>query len=347
MTDTKKPAIQSANDQTPQTPEDAVDLRVKLREAEEALADEKRRNAELEQRQKNGAAAAPQGTAAPHEKLNLTGNFEFGKAIKWGILFGGAGLAAYGVKSLFSPLKNLFMAGPRFLQRSKGSAAALGLAGAQLLGLGYGGMAAYDVAKDKTSMGTSNATMAARFGVAGFISNQFIKSSADAKAPYNRQSYFDTLTNNTLNGVAEVAGKASDELAKLDENREDSPAANLRHKFVQICTPQVNDGNGTFFPDAQRAIDNGEMAVHFTKVSQVANAMKDDPNSRLNTILHKDGLSARLVISPYTKANKTIDVTGVPSDETLNCPSGYIRARYDASEWLRERGLRPKDINPK
>jgi hypothetical protein len=209
-------------------------------------------------------------------------------------------------------------------------------------------MGAYDYAIDKTEMSSTNKTMTARFGVAGLVVNQFIKSSADMQDNTRNQPFFDVLTNNSLAGAAEMTATARDELAKLDKDR--GPAASreslLRQRYVQICTPQVTDANGNFLPEAQAAMDNGEMERHFNKVSDIVNGMKTDPDSKLNTIFKKEGGHVQLMISPYTQAEKEVRVMELPAS-SLRCPDRYLQVTYDAQSWLDKAGIRPKGLDPK
>ncbi len=360
---TNKTGFQAGSDE-PKTPEDQLSLRLALHEAEKRAADEKRRADDLEARMKNAPkdsapkAAKPQG---PQTRLNLNNDFKLMAAVRWAILGGAVGLGAYTAKEFMAPAKNLFMAGPKFLSNSlggglKGTVSAIALASAQLLGVGVGGMEAYDYAKEKTSFESTNTTMAARGGVAGFIANQFIRSAADSQDQTSTQPFFETLKNNTFNSAADLTGKARDGLAKLDEpaveaapaKRPDGSQASptsLRHKFVQICTPTITDSNGRQLPDARRAIEDKTMERHFAAVSNVINEMKSDTNSQLHQILMEPNKHAQLLVTAYNVKPMKVTVNAIENRGGLRCPDDHLAATYEADKWMSGLGLRPKGLD--
>lgn len=357
---TNKTGIKAGSNE-PQTPEDQLALKLALREAEKRAADEKRRADDLEARMKNAPKdKAPPAAKTPgtHTKLNLNSNFRVMSAIRWAIFGGAIGLGVYTAKEFMSPAKNLFMAGPKFLSNSlggglKGTVSALALASAQLLGVGVGGMEAYDYAKEKTAFENSNMTMTARGGIAGFVTNQFIRSSADSKDHTSTQPFFETLKNNTINSAADLTTKARDELASLDEpsvapaNRADGTKApiSLRNKFVQVCTPMITDSNGRHLPDAARAIADKTMERHFTAVSNVMNAMKNDPGSELNKILAEPDKHAQLIVTAYNVKPMKVTVNAVENRGALRCPENHLSATYEADKWMAGLGIRPRGLD--
>lgn len=345
------------NDQKPGviTPEE------ELRRAEAAAAEAQRRLKELRSRQGGAASPAPETPApAPQQakpQRDKTGwHFDYSVkgALKSTVALGVAGLALYAVKGAMQPAQKLFMMGPNFLrdnikEKSKATVSAIALAAAQVLGLGVGGMAAYDKALDATEFQSGNLTATARFGAAGFIAKQFISSSADSKDTLRNQPFFEALTNNTINSAAEVAHEARDQLASLDESKSDQPSrsAILRNSFVQVCTPQVIDNTGAFLPEARTAMNDGTMAQHFAAVNTLVDTMKKDQTSKLNQILLLEKNHVQLVVSPYTQAAKNITVTPVTTTEKLDCPAKHLPMTFEAEKWLSGEGLRPRGLDPK
>lgn len=342
MTEQNKPSIRGN-----ETPAELLQLRLKLAEAERTAAAEKRRADELDSRLKSKPAQAAQQQAI-REKTNWNFNFSIKRALWLTTVFGAAGLTAYSASSLFSPAKKLFMMGPSFVKNRLGTASAIALMAAQVLGVGAVGLGSYDYAMEKTALSSTNKTMTARFGLAGLAANQFIKSSADMQDPHRRQPFFDVLTNNSMSGAAEVTLAARDQLARLDENR--GPVASrealMRHRYVQICTPQITDADNKFLPEAQTAMNNGEMERHFSAVNDIVNGMKTDPGSRLNAIFKKEGDHAQLMVSPYTQAQKEVRVMELPAS-SLRCPDTHLQVTYDAQAWLDKANIRPKGLDPK
>ncbi len=343
MTEQNKPGIRGN-----ETPSELLELRLKLAAAEKAAAEEKRRADELASRMQNKPAEKQQKLQPIRERTNWNFDFSIKRALFLTAAFGVAGLTAYSASALLSPAKKLFMMGPNFVKNRMGTVSAIALAAAQVLGTGVVGLGAYDYAKDKTELSSTNKTMTARFGAAGLVANQFIKSSADMQDNTRNQPFFDVLTNNSLSGVAEVTTAARDELAKLDKDR--GPVASretlLRHRYVQVCTPQITDANGAFLPEAQAAIDNGDMQRHFDKVNDIVNGMKTDPDSKLNTIFKKQGDHVQVMVSPYTQATKDVRVMELPAS-SLRCPDRYLQVTYDAQAWLDKANIRPKGLDPK
>lgn len=343
MTEQNKPGIRGN-----ETPSELLELRLKLAAAEKAAADEKRRADELASRMQNKPAEQQQKPLPIRERTNWNFDFSIRRALFLTAAFGAAGLAAYSASALFSPAKKLFMMGPNFVKNRMGTVSAIALAAAQVLGTGAVGLGAYDYAVEKTELSSTNKTMTARFGAAGLVANQFIKTSADMQDNTRNQPFFDVLTNNSLSGVAEVTTAARDELAKLDKDR--GPAASreslLRHRYVQVCTPQITDANGDFLPEAQAAINSGAMQRHFDKVNDIVNGMKTDPDSKLNTIFKKEGDHVQVMVSPYTQAEKEVRVMELPAS-SLRCPDRYLQVTYDAQAWLDKANIRPKGLDPK
>lgn len=334
-----------------------------LRRATAEAAEAQRRLAELLSRQKDATPDAPeaakpapqqQQAKPPRDKTGWHFDFRPMTALKLTGLFGIAGLAAYTAKSVFQPAQKLFMMGPNFLRdtvkdKSKATVSAIALAAAQVLGLGAGGMAAYDKVEEATSFNNSTVTATARYGLSGFIAKQFISSSADSKDTLRNQPFFDALTNNTINSATEVAHEARDKLASLDESRSDQPsrAAILRNSFVQVCTPQVTDDTGTFLPEARQAMDDGSMARHFARVNVAVDAMKKDQTSKLNRTLLLDKNHVQLIVSPYTQDAKTVEIIPVTTTNRLVCPPKHLQMSFEADKWLSGDGLRPRGLDPK
>lgn len=344
MTEQNKPGIRGN-----ETPAELLQLRLKLAEAERTAAAEKRRADELDARLKSKPAQAAQQQQTIREKTNWNFNFSIKRALWLTTVFGAAGLTAYSASSLFSPAKKLFMMGPAYVKNRLGSVSAIALIAAQVLGVGAVGLGTYDYAMEKTELSSTNKTMTARFGLAGLAANQFIKTSADVQDPTKRrQPFFDVLTHNSMSGVSEVTLAARDQLARLDENR--GPVASrealMRHRYVQICTPRITDADNKFLPEAQTAINNGEMERHFSAVNDIVNGMKTDPGSRLNAIFKKEGDHAQLMVSPYTQAEKEVRVMELPAS-SLRCPDTHLQVTYDAQAWFDKANIRPKGLDPK
>ncbi|GEM_PF-6240949 len=331
-----------------------------LRRAELAAAESQRRLDELRRRQ-GGANPTPpspppeQQQAKPvREKTGWNFDVSLWGALKMTALLGVTGLAIHVVKGSFQPAQKLFMMGPNFLRdnvknKSKATVSALALSAAQVLGLGVGGLAAYDKAIEATEFQSSTLTSTARFGGVGFMAKQFISSSADSKDTMRNQPFFEALTNNTINSAAEVAHEARDQLASLDESKSDQPsrAAILRNSFVQVCTPQVTDDTGAFLPEARIAMNDGTMAQHFAAVNTLVDTMKKDQTSKLNQSLLLDKNHVQLVVSTYTQSDKRIDVIPVTTADKLACPPKHLPMTFEAEKWLSGEGLRPRGLDPK
>lgn len=354
MTENNKPGLKAATDDQPQSPEDIFALKVALREAEKRAADEKRRADEAEARYKNNPAAktkpeagAPQPSApgTPGKPLNLNHNFKVFGALRWAIMGGAAGLAFYTGREFRAPAISLFMAGPRHVYGKmggfKGTVSAIALASAQLLGIGGAGYAAYDYGMEKTAFESSNATMTARGGVVGFLANQFIRSSASIHNGTNTQSFFDMMTNSTLNGVGELTTVATEGLAKFDTAQQTS----LSSRFVQICSPVVTHAPGQF--SAQVEADRSLIQRHYAGIDNRLNEMKSDSKSQLNHILKEDKKNVQLLIPAYNAAAQSIQIKEVTSARQLRCPGdGYMSNIYRADQWLNRLGMRPYGLDP-
>lgn len=350
MTKTNKPGIKA--DPEGQSPEEVLALKLALREAEKRAAEEKRRADEAEARYKNNSAASKPADkpATPRAPLKFSHNLRFGSALRWAFLGGAVGLTWYAGRELASPAKSLFMAGPNFLRDKmgglKGTVSAIALASAQVLGLGAGAVEAFDYVKDATAFESSHTTMAARGGLVGFGVNQLIRTSATVKAERTvRQPLFDTITNHTLNGGAQVLSKIADGLAALDQ---DNRPASLSTRFVQICAPLLIDAKGQVMRPAQ-ASESLRNAVqgHYANIGNTVNAMKSDKKSSLNNILLEKKQNVQLIIPAYNEAAKGIQVKAVENPRELQCPGqNYLQTSYRAEEWLYHLGLRPQGIDP-
>ena len=347
------------NNQNNQKP-GAITPEEELRRAEAAAAEAQRRLNELRSRQGGASptpespAPAPQQAKPTRDKTGWHFDYSVKGALKSTLALGATGLTIYAIKGAMQPVQKLFMMGPNFLrdnikEKSKATVSAIALAAAQVLGIGAGGMAAYDKVADATDFQSSSLTATARFGAVGFIGKQFISSSADSKDTLRNQPFFEALTNNTINSAAEVAHEARDQLASLDESKSQAPsrAAILRNSFVLVCTPQVTDDTGAFLPEAREAMNNGTMAQHFAAVNTLVDTMKKDQTSKLNRTLLLEKNHVQLVVSSYTQAAKNITVTPVEATDKLSCPSKHLPMTFEAEKWLSGEGLRPRGLDPK
>lgn len=132
------------------------------------------------------------------------------------------------------------------------------------------------------------------------------------------------------------------EAPKADGKRDQLHSTPAEQRVVVVCTPRLTDARGNFPPDIRRAMDTGALAEHWARINAAADALKNDRGSALHSAI-ASSKTVMVYAARYGDSASSLVTPKEPSSANARCPDTHLESRFRFDDWVKKRGLQPKD----